>query len=330
MSSNNAISWVVGRGGLLGRNVERALGTRGAIWHPPRSFTWHDSRTVERELSLACRAFAAEIGNSPWQIAWSAGAGVVASGSPELDQETRTFAHLLKGVTEELCRQGKGSGAMFVASSAGGVYAGSKAPPFCEDSPVAPIAPYGWAKLEQESLARQWSMETGTPLLVGRLSNLYGPGQKLWKPQGLITQMCLRIMSRQSLVLYVPLDTIRDYLFAKDAGQLVADGLFRLRRLEESENTVTQTVVKIFASQQPATVSTLLAQLRSITKRPLSVLTATSPIAWRQPRDLRMTSSVWTELDRRPTTSLGEGIRSVLTDILDSSARGYLNNRLAS
>ena len=146
---------------------------------------------------------------------------------------------------------------MFLASSVGGLYAGNKGPPFCEEF-SAPISPYGWAKLEQESLARQWSMETGTPLFVGRLSNLYGPGQKLSKPQGLISQMCLRIVARQALVLYVPLDTIRDYLFAKDAGRLVADGLARLR-LEASHVAITPTVVKILASQQPTTVSTLLA-----------------------------------------------------------------------
>jgi UDP-glucose 4-epimerase len=316
---SDMISWVIGRGGLLGRNVELALRTKGAIWHPREPFTWDSPPAAERELSIACRAFAEEIGNSPWQIAWCAGTGVVGSSSSGLAQETRAFACLLKCVTEELCQQGKSSGAMFLASSAGGVYAGVGTPPFCEDSPVAPLAPYGWSKLEQESLARQWSKETATPLLIGRLSNLYGPGQKLSKQQGLITQVCLRVLSRQPIVLYVPLDTIRDYLFAKDAGALVADGLTRLR-YEASQPVVTTPVVKILASQQPTTVSTVLAQLRWVTKRPVRVIIAESPNAARQARDLRMTSSVWPELDRRPITTLSEGMRWVLTDMLNSSA----------
>ena len=210
---------------------------------------------------------------------------------------------------------------MFLASSAGGVYAGVGSPPFREDSPVAPLAPYGWNKLEQESLALSWSRKSATPLLVGRLSNLYGPGQNLSKSQGLITQVCLRVLNRQPLILYVPLDTIRDYLFAKDAGRLVADGLARLR-LEASRSATPPSVVKILSSQQPVTVATVLAQLRWITKRPVSVITAASPNARRQARDLRMTSSVWPELDRRPMTTLSEGMRWVLTDILDASARG--------
>ena len=156
---------------------------------------------------------------------------------------------------------------------------------------------------------------------IGRLSNLYGPGQKLSKRQGLITQVCLRVLSRQPVVLYVPLDTIRDYLFAKDAGALVADGLTRLRH-ETSQPVATTAVVKILASQQPTTVSTVLAQLRWVTKRPVRVIIAESPNAARQARDLRMTSSVWPDLDRRPMTTLSEGMRWVLTDILNSSARG--------
>jgi len=299
------------------------------MWRPSGGFTWHDQETLEQELSLACRTFAEEVGTSSWQVAWCAGAGVVASDSMDLERETRALARLLKALTNELCGQGRSSGSLFLASSAGGLYAGGKRPPFDEDSPVAPISPYGWAKLEQESLARQWSMETGTPLLIGRLSNLYGPGQKLSKAQGLITHMCQRIIARQPLVLYVPLDTIRHYLFAKDAGWLVADGIARLH-LEASQAAATPTVVKVLASAQPTTVSTLLAQLRSITKRPVSVITAVSPNSGRQPRDLRMASRVWPDLDRRPMTSLSEGMRSVLAEILESSARGSTQKSAAS
>ncbi len=317
------ISWVIGRGGLLGRNVELALEAKGATWHPRRGFTWSDPHTVERELSIACRAFSAKVGSSPWQIAWCAGAGFVGSSSSELEQETRTFACLLEGATEALCERGRGPGAMFLASSAGGVYAGVGTPPFREDSPVAPLAPYGWIKLKQESLARRWSMETATPLLIGRLSNLYGPGQNLTKGQGLISQMCVRILARRPLVLYVPLDTIRDYLFAKDAGRLVADGLACLH-LERSRASVTPAVVKILASQQATTIAAVLAQLRWIVKRPMRVIVAASPNTPRQARDLSVISLVWPALDQHPVTTLGEGMQSVLADILEIAGQGRL------
>ena len=310
---SDVISWVIGRGGLLGRQVELALESTGPVWHPRRPFTWGDPHTVERELLIACREFAAAIGGSRWQVAWCAGSGVVGSGSAHLEQETRAFTTLLAGIAESMPGGRTGAGAVFLASSSGGVYAGVGTPPFNESSEVAPLAPYGWNKLEQESFAHRWSVETATPLLIGRLSNLYGPGQNPSKGQGLITQVCLRVMSRQPLTLYVPPDTIRDYLFARDAGQMVADAMARLR-LEPRSNE-TPSVMKIFASQQPTTVSTVLAQLRWIVKRPVSVIFAESPNTARQARDLRMASVVWPELDRRPKTTLSEGIRCVLNDI---------------
>jgi UDP-glucose 4-epimerase len=317
------ISWVIGRGGLLGHSVELALTKRGATWHPNRAFTWHDSHTAEAELTMACRDFAREVGDSPWQIAWCAGAGVSSSAPSDLEQETVVFGHLLKQVTEAFGGRRGNRGAMFLASSAGGVYAGAHDPPFREDSSVAPLSAYGWNKLAQESLARSWSQETANPLFIGRLSNLYGPRQKLRKNQGLITQVCLQVLVRQPLILYVPLDTIRDYLFAEDAGRLIADGFARLRR-EASELTTTPAVTKVLASQQPATIATVLAQFRWILKRPVSVIMAVSPNARHQVRDLRLISTVWPELDQRPLTPLSAGIRSVLTGVLETAGGGQI------
>ena len=314
---------MLGRGGLLGRNVESALAERGACWHPCGRFSWDNPYVIESELSAACKAFAVRVRESPWQIAWCAGTGSVGSSTAALEQETSAFAYLLSCVKEFLCGLDAAPGAMFLASSVGGLYAGAQPSPFSEASPVAPLAPYGWNKLEQESLARQWSLGTGTPLFIGRLSNLYGPGQNLQKGQGLISQICLRLLAREPLALYVPLDTIRDYLFARDAGRLVADGLARLR-FEASLSSAPPAVVKILASQQTATVATLLAQFRWITKRPVSVIVAASPNADRQARDLRTTSSVWPELDRYPVTTLSEGIRSVLTRVLEVAGEGNL------
>jgi UDP-glucose 4-epimerase len=216
---------------------------------------------------------------------------------------------------------------MFLASSAGGVYAGSPNPPFREDSPVRPLAPYGENKLKQEHLAKEWSSRAGTPVLIGRISNLYGPGQNISKNQGLITTVCRRVLARQPLMLYVPLDTIRDYCYVGDASRLVADGLERLRREAIATDAATSAtspavVVKIIASQQPATIGTVLAQVRWVTKRPVSVMIATSANAGRQAADLRMISTVWPELDRHPVTTMSAGLRAVVNELLDMAGRG--------
>jgi UDP-glucose 4-epimerase len=320
----DAISWVVGRGGLLGRGVETVLASRGRTWHPAGRFKWEDPDRVSSELRAACHAFAVEVGEAPWQVAWCAGTGVVGSAAGELKRETQSLRHLLEALGESFAGPQSARGAMFLASSAGGVYAGSPDPPFREASPVHPLAPYGENKLTQERLAAEWSGRTGTPLLIGRISNLYGPGQNISKNQGLITTVCRRVLARQPLMLYVPLDTIRDYCYVGDASRLVADGLERLRAEAATQviEASPRVVVKIIASQQPATIGTVLAQVRWVTKRPVSVTIATSANAGRQAPDLRMISTVWPELDHHPVTTMSAGLRAVVNELLDMAGRG--------
>ena len=63
-----------------------------------------------------------------------------------------------------------------------------------------------------EADLRRFAAATGTAVLVGRIANLYGPGQNLAKPQGLVSQLCLANLTGQPLSIYVSLDTLRDYL----------------------------------------------------------------------------------------------------------------------
>ena len=315
------LSWVVGRGGLLGRGVESALGQRCSTWYPPDPFCWDDAIAARAQLENSCSAFADQVGDRPWQVAWCAGAGVVSSGSAELRRETDSLSQLLRGLLRAMSSQQMRSGQFFLASSAGGVYAGSRGAPFTERSRECPLAPYGFNKLEQESIVRRWSIEAGTPALIGRLSNIYGPGQRLSKRQGVVSEACRRVLAHQPFVLYVPLDTIRDYLFVGDAGALIADGLDRLRH-KHSADASPPVVLKILASRQPTTIATVLGEVRRIAKRPVRVVMASSPSARHQASDLRMNSVAWPELDRRSMTTLSVGIRMVMTDILNDMEQG--------
>lgn len=313
---------MIGRGGLLGRSVENALRDDGAVWHPAHRFSWGDAERAQVELVAAARAFASAASGGPWQVAWCAGTGVVGSHLSVLDGELAVFSRFLTAMSDAFDGDLAG-GAMFLPSSAGGVYAGVGAPPYTEASPVAPLSEYGWRKLKQEELAIKRCTAARLPLLIGRLSNLYGPSQDLAKNQGLITQVCLRAIARQPLHIYVPLDTIRDYLYADDAGRLVAAGLRRLRGASSGRETP-PVVMKILASQQPVTIANVLAQFRWITKRPVSVVIGKSPKTRLQVSDLRMLSTVWPELDRRPLVSLSEGMRAVLTRILELAGSGRI------
>jgi len=297
--SGNPLAWVIGRGGLLGRNVELAsMGTDH--WRPSRVFSWEDASAALGALNSETDAFLvrARRVDAPWRLFWCAGAGVVATSPAALAEETAVAAgfaaHLAKQLAVDLPLARRGT--IFLASSAGGVYAGSPVrPPFDEESPVGAIAPYGHAKLAQEEQFTRAAEACGVDLVLGRLSNLYGPGQNLSKPQGLVAHVGKAALRHQPISIYVPLDTIRDYLFVTDAARMVVDAVER-REAERRAGAARTTVTKIFASEVETTVASVLGTWRRLLRRPLRIALASDPVGSVQPRTLAFRSRVWPDL----------------------------------
>jgi UDP-glucose 4-epimerase len=287
---------LVGRG-LLGRQVAARLRDSG-----------EDVRTVDvpwgsHDDALAVLLEAADQaagGSGKWRLAWCAGSGVIGTPPAELDAEVRLYAALLAGLRTP-------PAGMFLASSAGGVYAGSPDdPPFTERSRVAALAPYGVAKLEMEQLARD-AAAYGTRVLIGRIANLYGPGQDLSKPQGLISQLCLAQQTGQALNLYVSLDTLRDYLYVTDAAAMVVAGLDLLD--QKAAGTV---VVKILASGRAHSIAAIVGESARVFRRRPRL---SSRAGGTQVRDLRLRSVVWPQVDTLARTTLPAGLAATEADI---------------
>jgi UDP-glucose 4-epimerase len=302
------LSWIVGRGGLLGRHVEAALAERDAqaeVWRPERPIRWHDPQRAVVDLQLEMAAFFAEAAASTrrWHLMWCAGSGVVASEPQVLAQETALVRRFLAAVTGQLSDDPPLAqrGTLFFASSAGGVYAGSEgAPPFDERSHVCALAPYGREKLAQEQLFKRGADASDVDLLIARFLNLYGPGQKLSKPQGLISHVGRAALRREPVSIYVPLDTIRDYLFAADAGRMVVEAIER-REMWRREGSRIGWTTKIFASEIDTTVASVLGAWRQALRRPLRVALAGSPVGGLQPRVLSFRSRIWPDVRGQPT-----------------------------
>ena len=177
-----------------------------------------------------------------------------------------------------------------------GVYSASPAaPPFHERSPTGCLGAYGHEKLAQEDLFERFARDSSVDLLIGRFSNLYGPGQRLSKAQGLISHVGRAALRREPVSLYVPLDTIRDYLFAADAGRMAVDAVERLER-ERGGGAPHRIVTKIFASEVETTVASVLGAWRQSLRRPLRVALASDPARTLQPRILSFRSRVWPEV----------------------------------
>lgn len=312
--------WVIGAGGLLGRAVVRELESRGTPVLTSK-ILWSDPEAALRELRNGADLLRLAAGPGPWTIAWCAGAGVTGTSQATLEAELSLFTEALLAFREILCTEDGTKGSMFLASSAGGVYAGADAPPFTEESPVQPLAPYGFAKLRAEAAVRDFAQQTGVRALIGRVSNLYGPGQNLRKPQGLISVFAKAHLTGAPVSVYVSLDTLRDYLFVDDASRLVADGLNRLVCPDVRSG---ETVVKILASQRADTIGNLIGACRAIFKRRPLIILGASPFAKAQAHDLRLRSVVWPELDEHPVTPLAVGINTTVQEVQRLAAAGKL------
>jgi nucleoside-diphosphate-sugar epimerase len=304
----STLAWVVGRGGLLGSSVERALGP--GAWRPHRPLAWSSREKLAPSVEDAVRGFADRLGaraGESWSVYWCAGAGVVGTSAADLEFETAALRLFLDRLGAEP-RLEDLRGRIFLASSAGGVYAGSAGRPLTEDTPPRPISDYGRAKLAQEETLVAWAR--GRPrvsTLVGRLANLYGPGQRLDKPQGLISHMSRCLIFGVPVHVYVPLDTIRDYLYAADAGRRVVAGLERLAR----EGPGGRHATKIYASERETSVAGLIGVFRRLAKRQLRVVSGLHPVGTQQPARLQFRSTFWRDEAVSARTQLLEGVGRV-------------------
>jgi UDP-glucose 4-epimerase len=312
------VAWVVGARGLLGSALVREIRRRDQWmlldadpmpWSAEsRELTDIAATTMTRLIDLA-RAH-----GDDWSVIWAAGAGVTSSSEEVFERELGQLAAVLEGVRSRADRAPT-AGTLFYASSAGGVYAGSSRPPFTEHSDPLPISPYGRYKLRAEQLVASTAQSIGAASLVGRIANLYGPGQRLDKPQGLISHIAMARFTARPASIYVSLDTLRDYILVDDCAALVLDGL-------ERGSSAGGAVTKIMASGQATTIATLLGQFRAISGGRPKVVLGTSAAGALQAHDLRLRSVVWPDLDRRRGSTLPAGIHATLLDILATVQAG--------
>ena len=325
------LAWVIGRGGLLGSHVAAALrrSSRFAEWEPASGpFPWADRERLEARLAGAVRGFLTATGShEAGSVFWCAGAGVVGTPSAEMAAESETWERFLARLGSELDSGQSGSRrplALLLASSAGGVYAGSSGVPLTETSPTRPLSPYGEEKLRQERALAHWAeAREEVSILVARIANLYGPGQKGSKPQGLISQMSRCLIHHRPVHIYVPLDTVRDFVFVEDAARALVRWMERLRREAKHAGQGVR-ILKICASERPTTIAALVGAFRRLAKRQFRIVSGLHALSGQHPRRLQFRSTVWAEEPRPDATSLLVGIDRVYRHQLALSQGGAL------
>jgi len=295
------LTWTVGAGGLLGSALTRHT-LEPFIADP---VPWSDQVGTASALQQNLEQFRMKAGDGEWAILWAAGAATVASSQGQADAELATFRAFVGAVA---ARPPAGPGRFLLASSAGGVYAGAARPPFTATTPPAPLGVYGHLKLAQENVAAQ-ALAANCLVVVARIANLYGPGQNLAKLQGLVSRLAWCAATQEPANIFVPLDTIRDYVYVDDAARTC------LHVLQQSTQ---QTEIAVIASGRPVTVGQLIRTVQQVTKRHIPVALGSHSSARDQVLDLRLEPSI--EIAQQ--TPLPVGVKSTFFDILSRRQGG--------
>lgn len=118
----------------------------------------------------------------------------------------------------------------FIFVSSGGAIYGPNAPvPTSEDIPCAPINSHGLTKLTVENYLRMYGALGRLEYIILRVSNLFGPGQKFRRGQGLVPAILERYRRNMPVRIFGDGGARRDYLFIDD----LIDAIERAIRLPD-------------------------------------------------------------------------------------------------
>jgi UDP-glucose 4-epimerase len=307
---SKTLVWIVGSSGLLGSHLRRTIdryAPRAQIWEAAPQFSWTEPARLADELSRAAAQFAGAVREraDAWAILWCAGIGAISSPATALGPESWAWNRSLDLVGSHLAGPYSDlPGAIFLASSAGGIYGGNFGEILSEHTPPRPVSEYGAHKFRMEETLRNWAEAfPNVSFLIGRISSLYGPGQDLRKAQGVISHLSRCLIYRRAVNIYVSLDTRRDYLFADDCAHRIAASFGRL--LGERP----QGIIKIFASEELTSLARIVGVFfRMYKHHPLIV---SQQRRGTQPNSLKLRSEVWRDFQGARRTDLATGIHLV-------------------
>lgn len=105
------------------------------------------------------------------------------------------------------------------ASSGGTVYGATDVSPIPEASEKAPLCSYGIVKHAMENYMRMYKVLYGVQSVALRMSNPYGPGQDVARPQGVIGVFMDRIAKGQEIVIWGDGSVVRDFIAIEDVTE---------------------------------------------------------------------------------------------------------------
>lgn len=298
---------IIGAGGLLGQALLSQIPKRSrAVAVRASNIPWQDSSGTRKALTLHLRKFLTTCGDAKLHIYWVAGASTLRSARDSVLADESSFGIFLEAASDCLRETATNSQKLklFFASSAGGVYSKSQNPPFTETSSVAPSSFYGESKLRMEAVIADWAIRNQVQCLIGRISSIYGEKQKTNKQQGFLSALIRNTVKRQPTTIFAPLGSIRNYVYASDAANLI------LRHSYQQDETVR--VANICAPYN-STLASVIQSARSITKMPVLTQFTTPPHGVLDAQDLRVNTHYIKWVNEECRTPLSVGMNTLFT-----------------
>jgi UDP-glucose 4-epimerase len=231
-----------------------------------------------------------------------------------LDREVTAIKILLSCMRSSGLTANK-SGRMFFASSAGGVYAGSSNPPFTEETVPIPISDYGAQKLQIEELLINFGKNNNVEIRIGRIANIYGANQNIRKQQGIVTALVKSTILNTTVSMYVPLNTLRNYIFVSDAA-------FKIINFVRSSTNNHE--VRNICSNENWSLGSLIRITKDVTKKRIHLAHAVNRKSLLQPLDLSMKSLSENKESSVREVSLPVGVSVVRERLLKTHQDGKL------
>jgi UDP-glucose 4-epimerase len=313
-------SWVIGSNGLLGSAVSDELKKSSLSWQPTKKIIWDNAGSgdtaikLEETIEAAVKEYVAALGTNTWEIYWCAGVGVVGSDMDVLDREVTAMKILLSCMRSSGLTANK-SGRIFFASSAGGVYAGSSNPPFTEETAPIPISDYGAQKLQIEELLINFGKSNNVETRIGRIANIYGANQNIRKQQGIVTALVKSTILNTTVSMYVPLNTLRNYIFVSDAAFKIVNFVRSSTNNHDLRN---------ICSNENWSLGSLIRITKDVTKKRILLAQALNNKSILQPLDLRMKSLSDDNVSSVREVSLPVGVSMVREHLLKTHQVGNL------
>jgi UDP-glucose 4-epimerase len=210
---------VTGANGFIGRHVSRAASMRGDrvvgiglgewtedSWHHWGLSAWSDFQVTVDSL--------AAIAGKPDIVIHCAGSASVGLSFDDPAQDFQSTVGTTIEVLEFL--RTRAPEAALVYPSSGAVYGNATILPITEDSPLAPISPYGVHKRIAEELCRSYSQSFGIRTAILRIFSAYGTDLR----KQLLWDACRKAMQGQSEFGGSGQET-RDWVNVEDVARLM-------------------------------------------------------------------------------------------------------------